>query len=296
MTSQHTQMRNKRSARRKPPFMLRMLRLGFKSLGPILPGLAARYAYHIWFMTRRHTTPAREQVWLQQADTRFIDTPVGSIATYHWGHDGPLVYLVHGWNGRGSQLAAFAAPLVERGYRVVSFDGPGHGLTPGANRTNLLRFSDALQSLVTQIGPAEAIIAHSFGVAAMAYSLNNLNLKTNRVIAISTPSQMYHLAEYFFQSLRIPKRVQQHFVKMVEQEFGPDLWQRISPHTNVPALGHIPALLLHDKDDHDVPVAEGQYLHSLWPNSQYVQTEGLGHRRILRNQKVREQIIEFLTA
>ena len=47
----------------------------------------------------------------------------------------PSVYLVHGWGGRGSQLAAFVEPLVAAGHRVVLFDAPSHGDSdPGPGR------------------------------------------------------------------------------------------------------------------------------------------------------------------
>jgi len=35
--------------------------------------------------------------------------------------------MVHGWNGRGAQLGAFAPELVRVGFRVVTFDTPAHG-------------------------------------------------------------------------------------------------------------------------------------------------------------------------
>jgi len=37
------------------------------------------------------------------------------------------VLLVHGWGGRGAQLASFVEPLVARGFSVLTFDAPGHG-------------------------------------------------------------------------------------------------------------------------------------------------------------------------
>ncbi len=105
---------------------------------------------------------------------------------------------------------------------------------------------------------------------------------------------MQHLADYFFQGLHIPPSVQRYFLRQVEDEFGKDIWLRISPHHNVPALGHVPALLVHDKRDFDVPVGEGAYLHSLWPGSEFMQTDGLGHRRILRHPSVIETVVAFI--
>ncbi len=294
MTDTHAPAKTRRP-RSKIPLAVHAMRLGFKTLGRVLPSTAAGFAYRTWFLTRRFPVPAREQAWLQTARSEIVQTPEGPIATYQWGEQGPFVYLVHGWNGRGSQLAAFAAPLVAKGYRVVAFDGPGHGNTPGPNHATLPRFARVLQSLTQQLGPAEAMIAHSFGSAVVTYALSHHLLTTQRVVSLSPVSRMRFLTEYFFQGLHIPPGVQRRFHHRVEKEFGVDIWTRISPDHNVPGLGHVPALLLHCQDDQDIPAHEGARLHNLWPNSRFVQTEGLGHRRILRDPEVVRQVVEFVT-
>ena len=65
------------------------------------------------------------------------------VAGWSWG-DGPAVYLVHGWAGVGGQLAAFVPPLLAGGFRVVTFDAPGHGASAG-RRSSIIHFADALR-------------------------------------------------------------------------------------------------------------------------------------------------------
>lgn len=36
---------------------------------------------------------------------------------------GPLVMLIHGWNGRGTQIASFVFPLVEKGLKLPYLSG-----------------------------------------------------------------------------------------------------------------------------------------------------------------------------
>ena len=67
-----------------------------------------------------------------------------ALAVESWGA-GPTVLLVHGWNGRGAQLGAFAPALVKSGYRVVTFDTPAHGRSPG-RATNLPEISEAIHA------------------------------------------------------------------------------------------------------------------------------------------------------
>src|SRR5215207_1930325 len=83
-----------------------------------------------------------------------------------WG-DGRAVYLVHGWGGWGGQLVALVRPLVEAGYRVVTFDALSHGESDagalGPRRSTLVEMKDALNAVVELHGPPAAVVAHSLG-------------------------------------------------------------------------------------------------------------------------------------
>ena len=61
-----------------------------------------------------------------------------------------------------------------------------------------------------------------------------------------------------------------------------------------PALGEVPLLVVHDESDADVPYAQGQRLAAAWPGAQLRTTQGLGHRRILRDDAVVEAAVGFL--
>lgn len=286
----------KRNARRKPPWSLRLLRWGFRNLGPILPGLAARYAYRIWFSTRRHTPPARELRWEAEAIRDSVTTELGEVAVYRWGEQGPRILLIHGWNGRGTQLAGFAQPLVEAGYQVVAFDGPGHGKTPGS-WTTIFRLTEATLAVVDKYGPVEGVIAHSFGSAVTAYALNH-GLKTSQVVSISAPASIHYLVQRFCHALRIPASVQKRLEKRIEKRMnahaGGDIWEYISPEANAKTIRDIPALIVHDSEDHDVDSSHGQRMHAAWQGSELLETKGLGHRRILRNRKTIRRIVDFI--
>ena len=98
----------------------------FSGLQAISPALAAQLAAATMFRTRRKPRADWEQRIAERAEHLTVDGPSGDIAVQRWGQ-GPLVLLVHGWNGRGSQLGSFVEPLLEGGFQVVTFDAPGHG-------------------------------------------------------------------------------------------------------------------------------------------------------------------------
>jgi pimeloyl-ACP methyl ester carboxylesterase len=56
----------------------------------------------------------------------------------------------------------------------------------------------------------------------------------------------------------------------------------------------IPVLVIHDKDDPEVPVKAGVHIHQNLENGSFFLTEGLGHRKILGNHNVIKKILAFI--
>ena len=271
---------------------LRLLRAGFRHLGPYFPDLAGRWAYRLWFATRRFPEPPRETHWRAQARTDQILWRQTALACYTWGApEAPAVLLIHGWNGRGTQLGAFAEALVHAGFRAVAFDAPGHGRSPG-KCTNIFEYADAIQALAQASGPVAGAIAHSFGVPATVRALQQ-GLQLPRLVAISAPASAEFLLRRFAHLLDLPDSVIAAMRARIEHNFGMDIFARLS--TEAMLAGQtLPGLIIHDRGDRDVPVAHAERLHQAWPDAQRVITEGLGHRRILRDPAVIAAAIGFL--
>lgn len=274
------------------PFAVNVLRTGIRSLDMISPRLSGRWTYKLWFGTHRFKEPGREAKWREQADQIVLPHDDGPLSVYSWGTGALTALLVHGWNGRGTQMGAFAAPLVEAGYRVVAFDAPGHGRTPGTS-SSIFRIIDALQSITQAVGPFNAIVTHSFGAMVIAKALN-ATLTTDRVVCISPPAEMEFLLDSFSNTLQIPSGTREVLVELLEKEYGNDIWERLSAENNVANLS-IPALIIHDENDQDVPWQQGKHLADAWPDAQWMLTRGLGHTRILRHEQTVQAVVDFLT-
>jgi hypothetical protein len=66
---------------------------------------------------------------------------------------------------------------------------------------------------------------------------------------------------------------------------------------DVPAMARgqrAPMLLFHDRDDAEVPWSDGAAIASAWPGARFVTTVGLGHRKILRDERVVAETVAFL--
>ena len=169
------------------PVAFLLLRLAIRLLGAISPALAGRWVYRLWFQPLRYPEPKREKEWRRTSQPLDVECHGQRLAVDSWGA-GPVVLMVHGWNGRGVQLGAFTPELVRAGYRVVTFDAPAHGRSPG-RATNLPEVSEAIQAVARACGPVHAIIGHSFGVACSIYAVRQ-GLKVNRIVAISPPNSV----------------------------------------------------------------------------------------------------------
>lgn len=285
-----TQLHGGRGRDRAVPLSLRSLRILFATLGRLFPQLMGRWAYSLWFRTRRFPESAagKHIASKAQRDTLVVhDIPV---AVYSWG-EGPIVLFIHGWSGRGSQVAAFAEPLIAAGYKVMSVDAPGHGKTPG-DRTNILECAAVVRAFNRRYGPVYAAITHSFGGMVLAYAMNK-GMSVERVVCISAPAHVEYLLESFAQTLSIPDAVIADMRRRMEARFPDGWWETISTVVNVRKLD-VPALIIHDEYDHSVPWEQGKIIANAWPGARFMKTSGLGHGRILRNQAVVDAAVEFI--
>lgn len=271
---------------------LRLLRAGFRYLGPHFQRPAGRLAYRLWFSTQRYPEPVRERRWVAAAQTDSVAWQGRELARYQWGDPAaPAILLIHGWNGRGPQLGAFAAPLNAVGLRVVAFDAPAHGRSPGRS-TNIFEFADAIQTVARASGPVSAAVAHSFGVPACARALVQ-GWELPRLVAIAAPASAEFLLARFARMLDIPESVMLAMRQRVERRFGMDIFARLATDEML-ADRDLHGLIIHDRDDRDVPDGHAERLHRAWRGSQLLLTDGLGHRRILRDREVIAAAIRFL--
>jgi len=279
-----------RSQDKPVPLALRCMRFMFATLGPLFPGLMGRWAYRLWFRTRRFPESAAGKRVARSAQRDTLPVDNIPVAIYIWGK-GPVVLFVHGWSGRGSQVTAFVEPLTAAGFQVVSVDAPGHGETPG-DSTNILECAAVVQAVSTHYGPVYAALTHSFGGMVLAYAMNH-GTPVKRVVSISAPAHVKYLMEGFAQTLDIPATVIASMQKIIDQRFTGSLWERLSTVHNVQHLD-APALIIHDEDDVSVPWQQGRMIADAWPGARFMKTSGLGHGRILRDRQVIAAAVEFI--
>ncbi len=270
------------------PIALRVIGSALTALDVIAPSLAARLAARLFLTPRRVPPPASEAASRQRANHESRVVASHTITAWSWG-EGPAILLLHGWEGRGTQLGTLAESLAREGYRVIAPDFPAHGDSPG-RRTNLLEFAAIVHALIDAEQPV-AIVAHSFGAAATTVALRNAPFD-GRLVYLSPPEDFAFFTETFGRMLGISGDLAKRMERTIERQFGID-WSHLRGTALAPQMT-APLLVIHDEDDLDVPSRFGRDLAAAWPDSSLILTRTLGHRRILRDPAVIAATIEFI--
>ena len=254
------------------------------------PGAAGWMGRKLFSLPRRRRQPKREVQVLATAKRLKLPTRHGVLRAWSWGR-GPTVLLVHGWEGRGAQLGAFAGPIVRAGYRVLAFDGPGHGRSPGIIGA-VPELSDAILDIAAQVGDIHGVIAHSMGAVSTTLAIRN-GLNLERVAYVAPATAPDKGLEMFQRLLRAqPTTVEATKRKLID-ETGVS-WFELQ-HGAVPRGIDRPLLIVHDREDTEVGFESAKRIAARWEGAELVATEGLGHTRILRDADVVRRVADFVT-
>jgi pimeloyl-ACP methyl ester carboxylesterase len=261
--------------------------------------LGTSFAERLFTTPRRHRRPDRERRILASGRPGSVDVTLRAprwnnqhvrVATWRWGV-GPTVLLVHGWEGRGSQLGAFVEPLVAAGMSVVTFDAPGHGNSP-EHRLYLTDLADTIADVATTVGPLHGIVAHSFGAAATLLAFARHGTRASRNVMVSPNVLIDDAVQRFarFVGLDDSDRV------ALEQRLGTQTGVGVANLRLANLVGprEDALLVVHDRDDREVDFEHASQLVAAWPNAQLRDTTGLGHRRILRDDDVIAALVDFV--
>lgn len=135
-----------------------------------------------------------------------------------WGQAGPKILFVHGWAGRGSQIAGLVEPLVNRGYQVISFDFPAHGES-GGKTTQIFELADTLSQILDQLGPFYGVITHSLGGMVLGQVCPQA-AGVERVVMFAPPAKLESAVDNFQILLHVPDKVMVRFWTMLRDRLG----------------------------------------------------------------------------
>jgi pimeloyl-ACP methyl ester carboxylesterase len=287
----------------RKPRKQRVVPMHFRMTGKLLNGAArvnsdwvAERVARLWFTVfKTRPRPWVHSFWQGADKCVSVHLQDKCHPVYIWG-EGPLVVLLHGWSGSGTQYRYFIPSLVEAGFSVATFDAPAHGAHPG-RQAHLLDFSDTLVGIEQALGPVHAVVAHSLGNMAATLATHR-GLQTRRMVMLAP-----HLdAATMFKSytgmlglqpglhLGLRDRVGDEMSRILQVD---DAWKLLNTRSLLMGQG-IEGLLIYDQDDQEVPREHFDEIESVWGPDQVLRTEGLGHFRLFKDQALIERVTEYL--
>lgn len=270
----------------------KIILLTSKLISFISPKLITLFAAKLFTTPIKHKIPKRELEMDRNSIQKLILIPaIGKeVVVYKYGESDKKVLLVHGWSGRGTQLFKIADELLKAGYSTISFDAPAHGKSPGKT-TIMVDFIDTVLEIEKQFGPFEAAIGHSLGGMSVLNAINK-GLKVNYAVVIGSGDIVEDIINDFVAKLALKPNVSNLLRLHFEKKYG----EKMNSYSAFLAAKEttIPVLVIHDNHDPEVPVRAGIHIHKYLKNGELLLTDGLGHRKILGNNKVIEKTVQFI--
>lgn len=268
---------------------LATLRTANRLVGAIAPEATARFARKLLMKPQAHRPRDWELGALERAER--ITFRFG-LSGLRWGNSGPVVLAMHGWSGRATQFAAFIEPLLASGRQVVALEAPAHGQSPG-NEAHVFAFTESILEIAAELKGLEAVIGHSMGGAAALHAVQ-LGLPAERVVTIGAPAALPRVLARFSRWLSLPQAAERRFIAAVDRHVGIKSEELdFSRHAPQPGVS---GLIVHDRDDREVPYSEAEALSAAWPQARLLATTGLGHGRVLADPDVVRTVTAFLAA
>ncbi|MES2188661.1 MAG: alpha/beta fold hydrolase [Pseudomonadota bacterium] len=276
--------------------MTRLFRLGLAASERIWPALAVRAACRLFGTPLPLSWLNRRRSW--SADWHIEQWPFENASITLYAHTSSLpdrvVLLLHGWGGHAGQMLALADRLRSQGLLPVMVEMPAHGRSSGAT-TNLPQFARVLDYVVarlTQQGYAlHAVVAHSLAANASAYAASR-GLDMGRLVLLAPPASPLEYTRLFARVFGLRETTRVAMQRRIESREG-----IVMPQFEPDAVGariRMPTLVVHDRQDSINLFADGVAYSRVIAGARLVATDGLGHRRILKDETVLREVAAFM--
>ena len=285
---------------------VRMLRTGLATSQRLWPSLAVRAAYRLFGTpfplkwSQRRASPG--QGW-QREQWAFED---GSVALYRRSGGGsvgagrsvtgpaPVALLVHGWGGHAGQMLALADALAAQGREALILELPAHGHNAGSV-SNLPQFARAIEYVVARLqqrgSHVHTLLAHSLGANAAAFAASR-GLAVARLVLLAPPASPHVYTQLFAHAFGLSEATRAAMQRRIESREG-IVMQQFEPAAVGPRI-HVPTLVVHDRGDSINRFADGEEFRAAIAGARLHATEGLGHRKILREPAVLAEVARFV--
>jgi len=216
------------------------------------------------------------------------------------------IICVHGWDGRGFNYFKFIPKFQAKGFRVLTPDFPRHGKTEGIE-SGCHVFGHSINALIRYVNGPVYVLAHSLGNGGFCvnYGLSNESEQklVKRYAGIAILDKFTDIVDIFENMIGISKRCHPYFLSENNKNLGFDITNMVFG--EIVTKYNIPTLIIHDKKDKELDFKKACNSAALLPHKNYkvngevkpcfYESNGLGHRRILRDDAIVDRIVEFFS-
>ena len=274
---------------------VRLFRLALGASQRLWPQLAVRAACRLFLTPLPPKWLHRGKAW--DASWRIESWPfeTASLTLYSQptAPHGPVALLVHGWGGHAGQMLALAQALADQGLRPVILEMPGHGRSAGSEST-LPQFTRAIEYVTARLRQQghslRVLVTHSLGATAGAYVASR-GLPVERLVLLAPAASPPDYTRLFAQVFGLSEATREAMQRRIEAREG-ILMPQFEPLAVGPRIG-MPTLVVHDRGDSINRFADGQAYCEAIGDAQLLATEGLGHRKILKDAQVIGRVAIF---
>jgi pimeloyl-ACP methyl ester carboxylesterase len=272
---------------------LQYVRTKFQLLSSLSKTKAAEKAFEL-FCTPQYRNKRKLPPIFEKAEKISFSFEQYTVRGYRWNTGaGSRALILHGFESSVINFDRYVKPLIKKGYEVLAFDAPAHGRSTGKT-INVLIYRNLIAYINNHYGPINAFMAHSFGGLALClYLADHKHSSDTKIVLIAPATETKTAADNFFRFLKLNEGVRQEFDKFIHRLSGhPIDWFSVKR-----SLTHIDGrvLFIQDKEDTMTPFSDVEPIMELnLPNVTFYITDGLGHRRIYRDNNTSKRIIDFL--
>ncbi len=207
--------------------------------------------------------------------------------------NGKSILICHGFNSYSYKFDRFINPLLKLGYKVYSFDAPGHGLSEGKT-INVLIYRNIILEVEKRFARVDVILGHSLGGLAGALAMEQLSCNEDRKLVLIAPAtETTRSVRHFYGLVALGPRVKKEFEDLIIK-LGRNQMEWFSVTRSIQNMkGEV--LWIHDTGDHVCPIEDTYPVQERnYKNVRFIITSGLGHSKIYKDEQVKEQLIDFL--
>lgn len=273
--------------------VVKYIRTKFKLLSSLSKRKAAVKAFQL-FCTPQHRNKKKLPPIFEKSENLHFTFHRNTVRGFRWNHPADKkVLILHGFESSIVNFDRYVKPLMKKGYEVLAFDAPAHGRSSGRT-INILLYKELIETIIKKYGPVTSFMGHSLGGLALSIAVESMEHNEDWKLALIAPATETTTAvDTFFNFLKLDDEVKKEFGQVIFELSGKQpQWFSVAR-----AVKNIKAKIFwaHDKDDHMTPLSDVEPVIKAAPDHiQFMVTEGLGHRRIYRDNKVSKAVVDFL--